>query len=104
MIDTARAHDAVPAFEVTPSVPGKRADAVADLEAVLLEALGDPERAAAHFAVIRRVDRAFHRAADHRPVRMMDRGVVDDAVAKQRPLLHEALHEFPPRTSCALRA
>ena len=39
VVDRADAHDAVPGLQVAPGVPGQRRDAVAELDAVPVEAL-----------------------------------------------------------------
>ncbi len=44
----------------------------------------------------RRVDRPFDRARHDRPLAVVDRGVVDDAMAKQRPVLHQPEHGVSP--------
>ena len=41
VVDRADAEDAVPGFEMPPGVPGQRRDAVAELDAVAVEALRD---------------------------------------------------------------
>ena len=45
VIDPADAGDAVPGFEMAIAVPGERRDAVAELDPVAIESLGDLERA-----------------------------------------------------------
>ena len=61
------------------------------LDAVALEALRDFQRAAAHCGVIGAVDGAFDRARDDF-LGAMDRGVVDNPVTQQRPVLHQSKH------------
>ena len=92
VVDRAGAGDAVPGFEVPPAVPGERADAVADADAVLDEALSHLERALADRGVARLVDRPLDRARDHLAIRMVGRGMIDDAVHQKRPVLHQAAH------------
>ena len=46
VIDRADADDAVPGLEVPPGIPGQGRDAVAELDAVLLQPLRDLQRAA----------------------------------------------------------
>src|SRR5262245_24068101 len=40
--------------------------------------------------------RAFDRARDDRPLGVVDRGVVDDAMAQERPVLHQPKHGVSP--------
>ena len=96
VIDRADAEDAVPGFHVPPGVPGQRRHPVAELDAVLVQPLRHLERALADLPVVRRVDRAFDRARDDRPAAVLDRGMVDDAMAQQRPILHQTEHGVPP--------
>ena len=62
VIDRADAGDAVPGFQMPPGVPGERRDAVAELDAVLLQPLRDLQRALADLAIVGAVDRALDRA------------------------------------------
>src|SRR5262249_13807939 len=73
MIDRSEAQNAVPGFEVAPAVPGQRRDSVAELDAVLLKALGDLQRALPYFRISRRMERAFERARDNAAVAMVRR-------------------------------
>jgi hypothetical protein len=90
------AKNAVPAFQMPPGVPGKRRHAIPEFDAVTLEPLCHPQRAGADLGVIGLMDRALDRTRNYGPVAMVDRGVVDDAVAQERPVLHEPEHGFPP--------
>jgi hypothetical protein len=92
VIDGADAGDAVPGFEMPPGVPGERRDAVAELDAFLLEPLRDLEGTLAHLAVIGAVDRALDGARDDLAIAMLSGGVVDDLMAQQRPILHQSKH------------
>jgi hypothetical protein len=96
VVDRADAENSVPAFQVPPGVPAQRGDAIAELDAVPFQPLRDTQCAGADFGVIGAVQRPFDRARDHRAVGVIDRGMVDDPVAKQRPILHETEHENPP--------
>ena len=53
-------------------------------------------RTRADFGVVGVVKRAFDRTRDHRPPAVVDGGMIDDAMAKERPILHEAEHDIPP--------
>ena len=96
VVDGADTDNAVPAFQVPPGVPGERRHAVAELDAVAFEALRYAQRARADFGVVGVVKRAFDRTRDHRPFAVVDGGMIDDAMAKERPILHEAEHDIPP--------
>jgi hypothetical protein len=105
VIDGADAGDAVPGLEMPPGIPGERRDAVAELDAFLLEPLRDFQRALAHLAIVGAVDRTFDRAGDHlRGCRAGSRRV-DDAMAQQRPVLHQSEHwASPPKFRFVLKA
>ena len=96
VIDRADAGDAVPGLEMPPGIPCKRRNAVAELHAFFLQPLRDLQRALADFTVIGAVNRAFDRARDHLAIAMLDCGMVDDAMAQQRPILHQSEHSVPP--------
>ncbi len=104
VIDRAGAKDAVPGLQMPPGVPGERADPVAFLDAVLHQALRDLERALANVRIGGLYDRSFDRARDNFPLAVLDRPVIDDPVANQRPVLHQAEHGTPPRNTPALGA
>jgi len=93
VIDRADAEDAVPAFQMPPAVPGERRDAVAELDAVAFEPLRHAQGAGADLRIIGAMNRSFDRACDHRPLRMVERGVIDDAMAQERPILHKPEHD-----------
>ena len=78
------------------AVPGERRDAVAELDPLGGELLGDAHRAAANVAIVRAMDRAFDQARHDLAVGMLDGGEIDDLVDQQRPILHQTQHEFPP--------
>ena len=61
MADGADAHDAVPDFEMAPGVPRDGGDAVAELDAVAIEALRDLQCAIVNFGVIGAMNGAFDR-------------------------------------------
>jgi hypothetical protein len=82
VVDRADAEDAVPALEMPRRVPGHRRHAVAELDAVLLQPLGHPQRALADFGVIGLNDRPFDRARDDLALAVIFGGVVDDAMAQ----------------------
>ena len=97
VIDAAEAEQPVPDLEVPPCVPGKRRGAVAELETVPVEAAGDAPSAGVHLAIVGPVDRPLDRPRDHLAIAVLDRGVVDDLVTKQRPFLHQSAHRSLPR-------
>ena len=86
-----------------PGVPGERRHPVAELDAVLLQPLRDLERAGADLGIVGGVDRPFDRARDDLALAMVHGGVVDDAMAQQRPILHQAEHGVPLLTIEILR-
>ena len=92
VVDRADAEDAVPAFQVPGGVPGERGHAVAELDAVLLQALGHLERAGADLRVIGLDDRPLDRPGDDLALAVIGGRVVDDPVQQQRPILHQAEH------------
>ena len=95
VIDGADPENAVPRLQVPPGVPAERRHAVAQLDAVALEALRHLERACPDVGVIGGVDRSLDGARNHRPVAVVARGVIDHAVAQQRPVLHQSEHFVP---------
>ena len=96
VVDRADAEDAVPGFQMPPGVPGERRDPVAELDAVLLQPLRDLQRARADLARSWwSMDRSFDRARDDLAFAVKRGGVVDDAMAQQRPILHQAEHGIP---------
>ena len=103
VIDRADAHDAVPGFEVPPGVPGQRRHAVAQLDAIAFEPLRHAQRAGAELGVIGGVDRPFDRARDHLPLAVIDRGVIDDAMAQQAANPASAQAWRPPLCACPSR-
>ena len=97
VIDRAHAHDAVPGFEVAPGVPGQRRDAVALFDAVAFEPLRHAQRPRPDLDVIGGMDRPFDRPRDHLTAAVIECRVIDDAMAQQRPILHQAKHGVSPR-------
>ncbi len=95
VIDRADAEDAVPGLQMPPGVPAERRHPVAELDAVLLQPLRNFKRAGADRRVIGLDDRPFHRAGDHLALAVIGGGVVDDAMAQQRPVLHQPEHGIP---------
>src|SRR5262245_5132360 len=95
VIDRPDAGDAIPGFEVPPRLPGDRRDAIAELDAVLLHSRRDLERALTPLAVVGAVDWAFDGAGHDLAVAMLNGSVVDDAMAQERPILHQAEHRRP---------
>src|SRR5437667_3825969 len=98
MADRADSHDAVPGLEMAPGVPGDGSDAVAELDAVAVEPLRDFQCAIADFPVVGAMDRAFDRPRHDLLRAMNERGMLDNPVTQQRPILHQTKHtKFPPR-------
>src|SRR5262249_2974304 len=96
VIDRADPHDAVPGLEVAPRVPGQRRHAVAEPDAILVKPLCQSQGAGTDLGIGGRVKRAFDRARDDRPLGLVDRGVFDDGMAKERPVLHQPKHGVSP--------
>ncbi len=85
---------------MAPGVPRDGGDAVAELDAVAVEALRDLQRAIVDFGVIGAMDGAFDRSR-HDLLRAMDRrSMLDNPVTKQRPVLHQAKHTDVPPEVC----
>src|SRR5262245_6933934 len=95
VVDRANPEDAIPGFNVAPGVPRKRCDPVTLLDAVLVQPLGNFQCAAAHVGIVGRVDWTLNRARDDLPPAMIFGGMVDAAMAQQRPILHQAEHGIP---------
>ena len=92
MADGADAHDAVPDFEMTPGIPGDGGDAVAKLDAVAFQPLRNFQGARMNFGVIGAMNGAFDRPRDDLLRAVILRGVLDNPVAQQRPVLHQTKH------------
>ncbi len=101
VVDAARAHQPVPDLEMPPGVPGERRAAVAIGEAHGVELLGNAQRPRADFLVVGAVDRPLDRARHHLPPAMIDRRMVQELVAKQRPVLHQSQHLIPSSAAFA---
>ena len=97
VIDGADARYAVPGLEVTEAVPGKRRDAVAELDPLAIEPFRDLQRALADLAVVGPVHRAFDRAGGDLPLRKLEGREIDDLVHEQGPFLHPSEHVSPFR-------
>ena len=92
VVDRADAGDAVPGLEMPPGVPGQRRDAVAEADAVHLQALGEAQGARADLGIIGPVNRTFDRSRHDGTPGVLRGRVIDDAVDEKGPILHEALH------------
>ena len=92
VIDRADTGDAVPGLEVPPRIPGERRDAIAELDAFLFQPLRDLQCTLADLAVVGAMDRAFDGAGDNLAIAVLNGGVVDDAMAQKRPILHQTEH------------
>ena len=92
VIDGADPHDAVPGLQMAPGIPGQRRDPVAEHDAVSLQPLREPQGAGANLGIGRLVDGSFNRARYDRPTGVIRGGVVDNAMAEQRPILHQPEH------------
>ena len=96
VIDRADAGNAVPRLHMARGVPGQRGDTVAELDAVRVERSGHLARALGDRAVIGAFDGAFHTARYHFALGVIERGVIDDLVDQERPVLHQPQHaRFP---------
>src|SRR5262245_3232121 len=95
VVDRTNAKDAIPGFNVAPGVPRKRCHPVTHLDAVLVQSLGNLQCAGAHFGIVGRVDWTLNRARNDLSPAMIFGGMVDDAMAQQRPFLHQAEHGIP---------
>src|SRR5260370_1398563 len=73
---------AVAGFEMPGGVPGQRRHPVAEPDAVPLEALGDLEGAVADVRIGGGLQRTFHRTRMDAALRMVQRGMIDDAMAQ----------------------
>lgn len=83
------------------AVPGQRRDAVARPDALYRQAFGGLQGPAADLRIAASPQPAILDGAGHdlaRPV--LDRGMVDDAVEEQGPVLHQAEHVVPPELFC----
>src|SRR6185295_11061800 len=78
-----------------PGVPRKRRHTVAKLYAVLLKPLRNLQRMGTDLRITCRVDRALHRARNDLALAVELGGMVDDAMAQQWPILHQAVHGIP---------
>src|SRR4029078_1195772 len=94
--DRADPHDAVPAFEMAPGVPGDGGDAVAELDAVALQHLRQFQCAPVNFGVIGADYGAFNGSRHNLLRAVILRRVLDDPVTQQRPVLHQTQHKIPP--------
>jgi len=95
VVDCSDTQNAVPGLKVAPCVPGHRGDAIADPAAIPVQSLGELERAFANPCVVGSVERAFDRSRHDLSFSVIDCGMVDDLVAKQRPFLHHSKHMIP---------
>src|SRR5690606_9318786 len=85
-------------FKVTPRVPGERGHAITQLDSFTREALGNLERTQPRLRIGRAVHRPLDRARDDLTRPVLNCGMVDDAVAEERPVLHQSEHgSFLPR-------
>src|SRR4029078_13711062 len=96
--DRADSHDAVPGFEMAPGVPGDGGDAVAELDAIAVQPLRYFQRAHMNFGLIGAMNWTFDRPRDDFLRAVILRSVLDNPMAKQRPVLHQSKHtHFPPK-------
>jgi hypothetical protein len=73
---------------MAPGVPGDGGDAVAELDAVAIKALRNLQGAVADFGVIGAMDGTFDRSRYDLLRAVNGGGVLDNPMAKQRPVLH----------------
>jgi hypothetical protein len=88
-------HDAVPDFEMAPRVAGERSHTVSEANPVPIKALRNLQRSPPQCGVSRGVDRAFDRTRHDLPFGMVAGCVINDAMAEQRPILHQSKHDIP---------
>jgi hypothetical protein len=81
---------------VPPGIPSQRRYPITKPQAVAFEPLRHAERAFADFGVIGRVHRPFNGSRDYGPRAGIYGGVINDAMAQKRPVLHQAKHWLPP--------
>src|SRR5215510_15442691 len=81
---------------MAPRVPGQCRHPVAEPDAVLVEPLCQSQGAGADLGIVGGVKRAFDRAGDDWPLGVVDRGMIDDAMAQKRPVLHQPKHGVSP--------
>src|SRR5262249_45165113 len=77
---------------MAPGVPGDGGDTVAELDAVALQHLRTLQGVLVNFGVIGPDDGAFDRARHDLLRAVIGRGVLDDPVAEQGPVLHQTKH------------
>ena len=92
MVDRADSHDTVPGLDMTPRVPGERGDAITEPNSVLFETLRQAQGARADLGVGGGVKRPLDGARDNRPLGVVGCGMVEEAMAKERPVLHQPKH------------
>src|SRR5262249_2119082 len=91
-------HDAVPGFKMAPRIPGDGRDAVAELDALAVQPLSDPQRAGADFGVIGAMNWPFDRPSHDFFVAVNRCCVIDNSMTQQGPILHQSEHPvFPPQ-------
>ena len=79
-------------LEMAVRIPGERRHAVAERDAGLLQRLGDAARAGMDGAIVRPADRPFHGARDDFAVAVIERGMIENFMDQQRPVLHQTQH------------
>src|SRR5262245_51711033 len=87
---------------MTPRIPSEGRYAVAEFDAVFLQPLRHLERTGANSRIVGRMDRTFDRARHHLTRAMICGGMINDAMAQQRPILHQAEHGFPLSIRCTI--
>src|ERR1700744_2864189 len=73
-------HDAIPDFEMTPSVPGKGRDAVTKPDTVAIQPLRDLDRAVPDLPIVGAMNRSFDRSRNNLLAAVNNRRVLDDPV------------------------
>ena len=96
VIDRPDPENAVPGFQMPGGVPGERPHPVAEPDAVAVEALGDLQGAGADLRIVGGHQRAFDRARMDAARTVVQCRVIDDAMAQQRPVLHQSQHGSLP--------
>jgi hypothetical protein len=80
---------------VPPGIAGERRHAITAPDSFALEPFGDLERAGADRRIIAAVEQPFEGARDHRPLAVIERCMIDAAIAQERPIPHQSQHRIP---------
>src|SRR5207247_10444459 len=84
--------DTSPGLDMTPPVPGSRVDAITEPNSILFETLRQAHGTRADLGVGGGMKRRLDGARDDRPLGVVGCGMVEEAMAKERPVLHQPKH------------